>query len=133
MGTERKPPSPPSVREPVDPGSTPTVRSKGFAPNGNDSLYRELLENANDMIFVQDLAANFTWINKAVTHLTGYTPDEARQMRMQDIVARDHWPIADEHSRRKLTGEQPATTYEVDLIAKNGRRISVEVSTCLIR
>ena len=133
MGTERKTPSPPSVRESDSPASTRTVRSNGAPRNGSDSLLRELLENATDMMYMQDLSGNFTWINKAVTDLTGYTPDEARKMRMQDIVAPDHWPIAEEQSRQKLSGAQTKTTYEVDLIAKNGRRIAVEVSTRLIQ
>ncbi|MCI0351901.1 MAG: PAS domain S-box protein, partial [Acidobacteriales bacterium] len=133
MGTERKPPTPPGVRKPDSASHTPAIPSNGSSQNGNDALFRELMENASDMIFVQDLGGNFTWVNKAVTALTGYTPEEAGKMRMQDIVAREHWAIAEEQSRRKFLGEQSTTTYEVDLVAKNGRRIAVEVSTRLIQ
>ena len=42
------------------------------SPSG-ESLLRELLENANDIIYTQDLQGNFTSVNKAAERITGYT------------------------------------------------------------
>src|SRR6266850_2341728 len=132
MGKEAKPPLPTSVPETATAEHKPAVPANGSPAHGSEWLFRELLENANDMIYTQDLSGQFTWINKATTDLTGYTLEEARAMRMQDIVAREHWPVAEEQARRKQTGDQARTTYEVDLVTKSGERLAVEVSTRLI-
>src|SRR5205807_960593 len=39
----------------------------------SEERYRELFENANDIIYTQDLQGNFTSINRTGEQLTGYT------------------------------------------------------------
>lgn len=41
-----------------------------------EERYRELFENANDVVYTADLEGRFTSVNKAVERITGYTREE---------------------------------------------------------
>lgn len=97
----------------------------------SEENYRELFENATDIVYTQDIDWNFIWINRAAERLTGYTREEARGRSGTLILAPEHIPRALEATRRKLAGE-PTPAYEVDLITKDGQRIPVELNSRLI-
>jgi PAS domain S-box-containing protein len=97
----------------------------------NEKRYRDLFENANDLIYTHDLVGNFTSLNKAGERITGYTRDEALRMNIAQVVVPDHLEKARGMIARK-TSEDVSTVYELDINAKDGRRISLEVSTRLI-
>ena len=96
-----------------------------------EQQYRDLFENANDLIYTHDLQGNFTSLNRAGERITGYSREEALTMRIADVVAPDSLQAAQEMTRQKLSDDLP-TTYEIDIIAKSGRRVSLELSTRLI-
>ncbi|MDH3601950.1 MAG: PAS domain S-box protein, partial [Candidatus Tectomicrobia bacterium] len=98
----------------------------------SEKRYRELFENANDIVFTHDLAGNFTWINQAAERLSGYTRDEALRMNITDVIVLEHQALAREMEDRKRIGITAATTYELDIITKRGCRVSLEVSTQLL-
>src|SRR5215467_6914140 len=81
--------------------------------------YAELFENANDVIFTHDLTGTLTSINKAGEALTGYTRDEALGCNLVTLIAPEHRALAREMFDRKIGGE-PRTTYEIDIINKEG-------------
>jgi len=95
--------------------------------------YQEVVENANDIVYTQDLSGNFTSINRAGERVTGYTRDEALKMNMAQVVAPEHLDLARDMIRRKLSGDVETSTYQLDILAKDGRRVPLEVSTRLIR
>jgi len=94
----------------------------------SEARYRELFENANDIIYVHDLAGNFLSLNHAGEILTGYSREEAFQMNVAQVVAPDHLEQAMRMIGHKTANDVP-TTYELDVLAKCGRRVSLEVST----
>src|SRR5690606_25441592 len=77
------------------------------------------------------LRGNFTSLNRAGERLTGYTREEALGMNISQVVAPESLASARAMTVRKLASETP-TTYETEIIAKNGRRVSLELSTRLI-
>lgn len=93
--------------------------------------YRDLFENANDLIYTHDLRGNFTSLNRAGERITGYTRDEAVTMNIAQVVAPESLQAAREMTARKLAEDRP-TTYEINIIAKDGKRVSLELSTRLI-
>lgn len=97
----------------------------------NEEKYRDLFENANDLIYTHDLEGNFTSINRAGEKITGYTREEAVKMNVGQVVAPEYL----EHARRmiatKVTGDGP-TAYELEIVAKGGNRVSLELSTRII-
>jgi PAS domain S-box-containing protein len=98
----------------------------------SEERYRELFENANDLIYTHDLAGNFSSLNKSGEQLTGYTQEEARTMNIRQVVAPEHLKTARNMIAHKTVKDNVPTVYELDIIAKNGRRISLELSTRLI-
>ncbi len=117
----------PRGRGAIPPRSHPAQR-----PPVSEQALRELLENANDIIYTQDLNGNFTSVNKAAERITGYSRQEALRMNMADIVVPEDREMARSFTARKLAGEVLDRPYEVDIRTKEGKRLSVEVSTRLI-
>ncbi|MGZ5434577.1 MAG: PAS domain S-box protein [Pyrinomonadaceae bacterium] len=97
----------------------------------SEERYRDLVENAHDIIYSHDLEGNYTSVNKAGQVTTGYTREEALKLNMADTVAPEWRDKAKDMMRRKLAGER-VTAYEMELLAKDGRRVAVEVNTKLV-
>src|SRR5204862_3504050 len=97
----------------------------------SEERYRELFENANDIIYTHDLKGNFTSLNKTGERVTGYRRDEALQMNISDVLAGESMEIARQMLMRKSEAKI-STVYELEIIAKDGRLVQLEVSTRLI-
>ncbi|MBD0325043.1 MAG: PAS domain S-box protein, partial [Pyrinomonadaceae bacterium] len=97
----------------------------------SEDRYRELFENANDIIYTHDLQGNFTSLNKTGERITGYTREEAVRMNIEEILAPEQLEIARQMITRKAT-EKVSTVYELEILNKAGARVALEVSTRLI-
>ncbi|MEO6334637.1 MAG: EAL domain-containing protein [Pyrinomonadaceae bacterium] len=97
----------------------------------SESRFRDLFENANDLIYTHDLQGKFTSLNRAGERITGYPRDEALTMQISEVVAPEYLEYAQRMTMRKLEGELP-TSFELEIIAKNGHRVMLELSTRLI-
>jgi PAS domain S-box-containing protein len=93
--------------------------------------YQELFENANDIVYTHDVDGRITSVNRAGEEISGYTCDELLGMDISQIVAPEHLSTTRQMMERKLAGGGP-TAYEIEITAKDGRRVPVEVSTRLI-
>ncbi len=97
----------------------------------NEERYRELFENANDIIYTHDLEGNFTSLNRNGEAITGYSREEAAKMNVADVIAPEYLEIARSKTASKAGGQKP-TVYELEIITREGRRVRLEVSTRLI-
>jgi diguanylate cyclase (GGDEF)-like protein/PAS domain S-box-containing protein len=97
----------------------------------SERRYRELFENANDVVYTHDLGGCFTSLNKTGERVTGYTREEACRMNVADVVAPEYLPLARRMLGRKRDGEE-STRYELEITAKDGRRVPLEISTRLV-
>jgi PAS domain S-box-containing protein len=97
----------------------------------SEERYRELFENANDIVYTHDLAGNFTALNKAGEVVTGYTREEALRMNVIEVVAPECLEVVTQMLTRKVA-EGGTTSYELTIISKTGQRVALEVSTRLI-
>ena len=96
----------------------------------SEERYQALVERASDIIYTMDLMGNFTSLNRAGKRVTGYD-QEALQMNIAQILSPEHLAAARESIARKVGGVAN-TTRQVDIKAKDGRQIPVEVNTHLI-
>ena len=97
----------------------------------SEERYRELFENANDIVYTHDLKGNFTSLNKTGERVTGYTRAEAVELNMAQVVAPEYLQMAREMIGRKQAASE-STIYELEIIAKDGGRVPLEISTRLI-
>jgi PAS domain S-box-containing protein len=91
----------------------------------------DLFENSTDAIFTLDLDTRMTSCNRATELLTGFTRDEILTRKISDLLAPGSLERATEMLSLKPQGPA-STTYEIELAAKDGRRILVEANTRLI-
>src|SRR5678815_3033550 len=103
----------------------------GQAIRESEARYRELFENANDIIYTHDLEGNFTSLNRSGERITGYSREETMKMNVADVIATEYLDLAREMIAHKAA-EHVSTVYEIDIISKKGRRVRLEVSTRLI-
>lgn len=94
----------------------------------SEERYRELFENAKDAIYVHDLQGTYLSINRAAEKLSGYSREEIIGHNFKEFVAPEHVRYVRDSFWRKLA-QKGQTTYEVDVIAKDGRRVPIEVSS----
>ena len=98
----------------------------------SEERYRDLFENANDMIFTHDLNGYFTSINKRGEMLTGYARHEFIGMNIGTITAPGYLALVSDSVSNKTTGGEQARLYETEIITKDGRLLPVEVNARLI-
>ena len=91
--------------------------------------YGELCETSSDIIFSCDLRQHITSLNRAGEALTGYAHDEAQRLCLLDIVVAEHRERAQEMLRATLAGEA-GRPYELDILTREGLRLTVEVRAC---
>jgi len=101
------------------------------ALRASEQMYRELVENASDLIYVIDLQGNFTSINRAAQRISGYTRAEALKMNIAQLVASEYLESARQMIQKALRGE-PATTSDLEIVTKDGRRVMLEISHRLV-
>src|ERR1035437_9945171 len=98
----------------------------------SESRYRQLFENANDIIYVHDLDGNYISINHAAQRIFGITQAEALSMNMSEIVAPEYLDLVKRKLSKKLTGSTPQTAYDVECVKKDGTRVALEVNSSVI-
>jgi PAS domain S-box-containing protein len=96
-----------------------------------EARYRELFENANDIIYTHDLEGRFTSWNKAGERVTGYACEETLEINVMEILAPEYRALVRDRLNQKKFKNATAR-YELEIIAKDGRRLPVEVSTRVI-
>jgi PAS domain S-box-containing protein len=97
----------------------------------SEERYRELFENAKDALYIHDLSGRYVSFNRAAEGLSGYSRDEILGKHYSNFVAPGHLKHARQSLCKKLDYEGE-TTYEIDLVTKDRRRVPVEVSSRLI-
>lgn len=99
--------------------------------NTSEERYRELFENANDVIFLHDLKGQILAINRAAEYITGYARAEVLGRSFDQLVAPEaRHPMHD--SIRAHLGGSPTQHYELPIVSKYGNRRFLEVSTRIL-
>lgn len=97
----------------------------------SEERYRDLFENANDLVYMHDMDGKFVSINSSAERALGYARDEILQVNVRQVLSEDDMALA-----RRMVFQQSADRtpklFEVEAIGKDGRRVPLEVSTRLL-
>jgi len=97
----------------------------------SERRYRDLFENANDIVLSVDLEGRFTSVNKTGQRVSGYSSDELLAMNMTDLLVPEDVGRVREIVSGMLAGISFGQ-YSLTAIAKDGRRLELEIATRLI-
>jgi len=103
---------------------TETIRQREEAL---EEHYRDLFENAHDIIFTLDLSGNLASLNKAGEQILGYPRQEAAGLNFAQLVA-PRYRNAFQETLARL-GDGPSNGHcELEVRAKGGRGVMLRVS-----
>ncbi len=91
----------------------------------SEKKYRELVENANDIIYRNDSQGNFKYMNSFGVKKLGYAPDEILSMNYQDIIPIEYRDEIFNFYKEQLEEEINQTYHELPILKKDGRSIWV--------
>ena len=94
----------------------------------SEQRFRDLFENASDVIYTADFEGNFTSLNRSGERMTGYSREEALHLNFSQVVSPETLKMVQEMTRRKLNSCDE-TVYELEMLRKGGEPLLVEVSS----
>ena len=100
----------------------------------SEERLRQLIEYAPDAIYVYDIQGNFIDGNKRAENLVGYKRDEliGKSFLKVGLLPRRYLPKATKLLMKNLLGQRTGPD-EFELIRKDGKRITVEVSAFSVK
>ena len=100
----------------------------------SEEQVRELIDGANDIIYLHDLEGNFISVNRAGLEISGFTNEEVRATSIVDVLHPDDLPLA-----RRMMAEQllemensKSRTYEMRIFNKAGEVVVLEIRARVI-
>ena len=97
----------------------------------SEERYRDLVENANDIVYTMDLNGNLTSINKAAELITGYKRTDLLTKNLGEFITPESLETTRQMLELKLLGEE-RTNYEMDMRSIDGRTLTLEISSKLM-
>ncbi len=97
----------------------------------SEERYRTLFENSRDAIYIHDLNGNYTSVNPAAEKLSGYGRDEIIGRNFAEFLAQENVDQVRARLWQKVR-EKGGTTYEAEVITKDGKHVPIEVSSRLV-
>lgn len=106
----------------------------------SEERYRQVTDQANDVIFTLDAAGKFSFVNPKMLEVTGYSEEELLERQFTEILGQESRQVAGNTLRnpagspvrktlkpdRKIRGDQPALALEI--LRKDGSMVVTEVT-----
>ena len=93
-----------------------------------EDRYRDLFENANDLVFAQDRSGRLTAVNRAAEQITGHRRAELLARSLLDFLVPERRDEAARLFERLLAGEDVPARFETALVARDGRHVALEMN-----
>jgi PAS domain S-box-containing protein len=97
----------------------------------SEQRYRDLVENAQDLIYTRSLDGRIQSVNRAGLELTGYSREEFIGRHVLDFIVPEMRAQAEAIFQDSQT--TPHTHDEITILAKDGRRIVLELASWVER
>ena len=94
----------------------------------SEQKYRELFENANDIIFILDFDGKILSCNAAASKTYGYEPAQLLGLNIENLLDADYLPVVRELIRNRLDDVDVQNPQEFLTYTKDGETVWVEVN-----
>ena len=91
----------------------------------SEARYRDLFDNASDLVCITTAEGNFQYVNKAWNELIGYSEQELRRLRFEDVVHPDSLELY-RAIRRRVEAGQVVDRVELVLLTSNGAPVTLD-------
>jgi two-component system cell cycle sensor histidine kinase/response regulator CckA len=91
----------------------------------SEARYRDLFDNASDLVCITTAEGNFQYVNKAWNDLIGYSEQELRRLRFEDVVHPDSLELY-RAIRRRVEAGQVVDRVELVLLTSNGAAVTLD-------
>ncbi|MGD9200470.1 MAG: PAS domain S-box protein [Chitinispirillia bacterium] len=99
----------------------------------SEHRYRDLFENANDIIYIHDARGDFITANTAALSIYGYSYDEMKKLNIRDILDPRYHEEAFNSIKQRIATGKPGEPYEWLSYKKSREPVWVEVKSRLLR
>ncbi len=89
----------------------------------SEKMYRQVSEEATDIIFTTDLNGNFTYVNKAGQNISGYSLDELLKMNYLDLILTEYKKRVLDFYKDQFEKKLNFTYTEFPFFTKSGKVI----------
>ncbi len=89
----------------------------------SENRYRQVVENATEIIYTVDEKGNFTYANRAGLKVIGYSLGELRKLNYADLVVPGHRERVSQVYINQFRGRLPTTYVEFPFFGKGGEII----------
>jgi len=90
--------------------------------------YRDLFENARDVVFSCDLEGRLGAVNAAGHKLSGYSPEQFAARSIFDFVAPSHRPAV-ARMLEKLRAGETSVRLEIDIVTRSGALVTLDIDS----
>jgi len=98
----------------------------------SERKYRDLYENANDILFTVDLNGHITSANDRALKTYGYSYSDLEKFEISSVVDPAFLNVTEKHKQEKLLNNSKSSTYEVLTYTREKVPVWLELSTRLI-
>lgn len=99
----------------------------------SERRYRDLTENANDIIYTHDPEGNILYMNRAGVDILGYSQREFAQLRFWDIVSKESVAKAREYVHSLLQGRSSSEQIELTVNCADGKVAVLQLRANVLR
>jgi PAS domain S-box-containing protein len=97
-----------------------------------ENKYRQVVENAVDIIFTTDIFGNFIYANKSCSEFSGFSISELLKLNYSDLINPEYREKTKRFFLRQYLTKTPTTYFEYSFNLKNGRTGWLGQNTSLI-
>ncbi len=99
----------------------------------SEQEYRELFENANDIIFILDFNGKILSCNAAASKTYGYEPEQMLEFNIENLLDPAYLPVVRQLIRRRRDNMDVQNPQEFLTYTKDGEAVWVEVNARIMR
>ncbi|MBU1013754.1 MAG: response regulator [Bacteroidetes bacterium] len=115
------------------------LENKQLALEKSEALYRLLVNNSSDVTVILDLNLKQTFVSPAVNHLIGYTPEEAINLKIENVFTPKSLKLVISTFEKEIQSGQFVTNYltepvvlELEMFRKDGSTVWTETKASLL-